>query len=68
MIYNYLSDLLKEAQDNNSLDILIPLIQKFDKEYRGKELCGQNYKNYLEGIALEYHSSMLSRTREGDKN
>lgn len=68
MIYNYLSDLLMEAQEKKALDVLIPIIVKYDNQFKGKELCGQNYKKYLDGISLEYHSTLLSRMQEGKKN
>lgn len=68
MMYNYLSDLLKEAQENKSLDVLIPIIQKYDKEYRGKKLCGDTYKTYVESIAMQYHSTILSKIQEGNSN
>ena len=55
----YLSEIIQDALKEDRLDILTPIIETYDKKYKGR--IGRRYRDYLADIEKDYYLKVYMR-------
>jgi len=54
LLPEYISDIVMRAIDEKQMPVLTPIIEKYNKLYKGQKLTGQIYLNYVNGVFKKY--------------
>ena len=57
-----ITDIVQRAMTDKKMPVLLPIIAKYDKEYKGVSMTGQKYDEYVGKVFKEYMTETQNDT------